>query len=175
MKSSAATGSDDRSLWSASEPEIMVGPSRLFLGARSHRNHLANRIPARSSFRGKVGAYSGRKACARLPDGLRKSGVLARKDLDLGKRAPGRSRTRNLMGRNHLLYPLSYGGACPRLPPGSMLAGAMWQTIRPLSLVAVAQLVRAPGCDPGGRGFESRRPPSDDLALHRGVSGSRTR
>ena len=26
--------------------------------------------------------------------------------------------------------------------------------------MAVAQLVRAPGCDPGGRGFEPRRPPS---------------
>ena len=31
------------------------------------------------------------------------------------------------------------------------------------SLVAVAQLVRAPGCDPGGRGFEPRRPPSISL------------
>ena len=26
-------------------------------------------------------------------------------------------------------------------------------------MVAIAQLVRAPGCDPGGRGFESRWPP----------------
>ena len=26
-------------------------------------------------------------------------------------------------------------------------------------MVVVAQLVRAPGCDPGGRGFESRWPP----------------
>ena len=26
-------------------------------------------------------------------------------------------------------------------------------------MVAVAQLVRAPGCGPGGRGFESRLPP----------------
>ncbi len=28
------------------------------------------------------------------------------------------------------------------------------------ALVAVAQLVRAPGCGPGGRGFEPRRSPS---------------
>ena len=26
-------------------------------------------------------------------------------------------------------------------------------------MVAVAQLVRAPGCDPGGRGFKSHQPP----------------
>ena len=28
-----------------------------------------------------------------------------------------------------------------------------------LKMVVVAQLVRAPGCGPGGRGFESRLPP----------------
>ena len=38
-------------------------------------------------------------------------------------------------------------------------------------MVAVAQLVRAPGCGPGGRGSESRQPPvrrpvaSEDLVL----------
>ena len=29
----------------------------------------------------------------------------------------------------------------------------------PIEMVVVAQLVRAPGCGPGGRGFESRLPP----------------
>ena len=28
-----------------------------------------------------------------------------------------------------------------------------------VSMVGVAQLVRAPGCGPGGRGFETPRPP----------------
>ena len=31
-------------------------------------------------------------------------------------------------------------------------------------MVAVAQLVRVPGCGPGGRGFESHQPPHLDLS-----------
>lgn len=33
-------------------------------------------------------------------------------------------------------------------------------------LVGVAQLVRAPGCGPGGRGFETPRPPQTLSNLH---------
>ena len=72
-------------------------------------------------------------------------------------RAPGRSRTRNLMGRNHLLYPVELQGRGTSSRAFPSFAG-LCQTMS--SLVAVAQLVRAPGCDPGGRGFESRQPPS---------------
>ena len=32
-------------------------------------------------------------------------------------------------------------------------------------VVGVAQLVRAPGCGPGGRGFETPRPPQQNFAL----------
>ncbi len=72
-------------------------------------------------------------------------------------RAPGRSRTRNLMGRNHLLYPVELQGRGTSSRAFPSIVG-LCQTMS--SLVAVAQLVRAPGCDPGGRGFESRQPPS---------------
>ena len=32
-------------------------------------------------------------------------------------------------------------------------------------MVVVAQLVRAPGCGPGGRGFKSRHPPHYDFSV----------
>ena len=41
----------------------------------------------------------------------------------------------------------------------------MWQT--GLFVVGVAQLVRAPGCGPGGRGFETPRPPQTICAFRR--------
>ena len=70
--------------------------------------------------------------------------------------APGRSRTRNLMGRNHLLYPVELQGRGTEADRARTTFGVCHTRG---SLVAVAQLVRAPGCDPGGRGFEPRRPP----------------
>jgi hypothetical protein len=39
----------------------------------------------------------------------------------------------------------------------------VWHT--ELFVVGVAQLVRAPGCGPGGRGFETPRPPQQNLLL----------
>ncbi len=72
--------------------------------------------------------------------------------------APGGSRTPNLMGRNHLLYPVELQGRGTKLPERVRATIGMCHTRG--SLVAVAQLVRAPGCDPGGRGFEPRRSPS---------------
>ena len=102
--------------------------------------------------------------------------------------APGRSRTRNLVGRSHPLYPVELRrqvtdeiGAVPgpetadgaRLsmcrvrrqrpaPRGSLpLAAPLVQLCHAEgTVVAVAQLVRAPGCGPGGRGFKSPRSPS---------------
>ena len=40
-------------------------------------------------------------------------------------------------------------------------------------MVDIAQLVRAPGCGPGGRGFESHYSPHNEIKdLHKGVSPS---
>ena len=39
----------------------------------------------------------------------------------------------------------------------------VWHT--ELFVVGVAQLARAPGCGPGGRGFETPRPPQQNLLL----------
>ncbi len=39
----------------------------------------------------------------------------------------------------------------------------VWHT--EMFVVGVAQLVRAPGCGPGGRGFETPRPPQQNLLL----------
>ena len=41
-------------------------------------------------------------------------------------------------------------------------------------MVGVAQLVRAPGCGPGGRGFETPRPPQQNFWLF-GVAFRRLR
>ena len=59
--------------------------------------------------------------------------------------------TRNPPPRRRLnpVRPSDRGPLC-FIQPGSDAAGTM---------VGVAQLVRAPGCGPGGRGFESPRPP----------------
>src|ERR1700730_17957132 len=47
---------------------------------------------------------------------------------------------------------------------GQVLPSSSGACIR--SLVAVAQLVRASGCGPEGRGFDSPRSPSSSLCLH---------
>jgi hypothetical protein len=72
---------------------------------------------------------------------------------------PDRTRTCNLRGRNSLLYPIELRGQKQGRPlpprPGTLLLRlTQW-----VSVVGVAQLVRAPGCGPGGRGFESPRSP----------------
>jgi hypothetical protein len=72
--------------------------------------------------------------------------------------APGRSRTRNLVGRSHPLYPVELQGPGHEDTTVALPSGDLCQNES--SLVAVAQLVRAPGCGPGGRGFEPRRSPS---------------
>ena len=53
--------------------------------------------------------------------------------------APGRSRTRNLMGRNHLLYPVELQGPNNQTTATIQMHFGMCQT--GASLVAVAQLV----------------------------------
>jgi hypothetical protein len=103
------------------------------------------------------------------------------------RRAPGRSRTRNLVGRSHPLCPVELQGRPPMIARGLAASGGgrracvLWSgggrrrrmalralrsprsVARPVPdwmlLVAVAQLVRAPGRGPGGRGFKSPRSP----------------
>ena len=57
--------------------------------------------------------------------------------LDGDRRAPGRSRTRNLMGRNHLLYPVELQGLARQGPRASRGSAGVCHTRG--SLVAVAQ------------------------------------
>jgi len=75
---------------------------------------------------------------------------------------PGRSRTRNLTGRNRLLYPVELQGLSPIVPNASAFDVASVDLVQYWKvLVGVAQLVRAPGCGPGGRGFDPRRSPQE--------------
>ena len=100
--------------------------------------------------------------------------------------APGRSRTRNLTGRNRLLYPVELQGRPPSVVNGFRAARSRGSRARAVprarddhvvtrlrggvpywwALVGVAQLVRAPGCGPGGRGFDPRRSPHAATSRH---------
>ena len=98
-------------------------------------------------------------------------GTVDQRAPDLVFSAPGRSRTRNLVGRSHPLYPVELRRRRLRSaefrahPLKTSVARVSWQScvsgrqIGP-RMVAVAQVVRAPGCGPGGRGFKSPRSPS---------------
>ena len=85
-------------------------------------------------------------------------------------RAPGRTRTHDPLLRRQLLYPPELRRPARRstllaaTPPSAAaryeLAGAPGRSDRlSIPLVAVAQVVRASGCGPEGRGFESPRSP----------------
>ena len=83
--------------------------------------------------------------------------------------APGRTRTHDPLLRRQPLYPSELRGPaqaqryCRSLPTSPLryrLAGSPgWSDRLSLPLVAVAQVVRASGCGPEGRGFESPRSP----------------
>ena len=80
-------------------------------------------------------------------------------------RTSDRTRTCNLRGRSSLLYPVELRRQIKRTPGAatpvhSLPDHRIGPTVRfGVGMVGVAQLVRAPGCGPGGRGFESPRSP----------------
>ena len=100
----------------------------------------------------------------------RRSGALVRPRWARCGRTPDRTRTCNLRGRSSLLYPVELRGRDKGRPlrsaPGTLLIRLTPRGRRLASagMVGVAQLVRAPGCGPGGRGFESPRSPVESLS-----------
>ena len=95
--------------------------------------------------------------------------------------APGRNRTPDRLLRRQLLYPTELPGRCwawacrasrpiARRPIAARAGGGGQGALTPSeatdslgrsSVVGIAQLVRAPDCDSGGRGFKSRCPPQE--------------
>ena len=124
---------------------------------------------------------------ARVTPGLRLQGLVARletrpRDVQAVRSAPGRIRTSDPRIRSPPLCPLSYGRVKRRVPPyfcAPMCTGAAAPQGRFRSDAADGTLCelrgggssvgRAPGCGPGGRGFESRSPPSPEPASEAGL------
>ena len=84
--------------------------------------------------------------------------------LDTSHRTSDRTRTCNLRGRSSLLYPVELRRHIYRTPSAATRYTHCLTPVRAsaesgVGMVGVAQLVRAPGCGPGGRGFESPRSP----------------
>ena len=104
--------------------------------------------------------------------------------------APGRNRTCDHWIRSPLLYPLSYGGTQPEQPDiAGRTHGRIFRRTSRHGMgcrrtpggvphlcpsVGVAQSVRAPGCGPGGRGFETPRSPPSSRDPSGGGRGSQT-